>query len=187
MVLHGGSTSFQTVNSNTRSTPDQGCVFQKYYSGCKSHWDSCILMDDSLAPCFRALTNFASALGSCCDSAQAGRVSLCSFLTEKQHLLLRLTGWARKISQPSRQNAVKPLKVQKDVQLFCKPTHSLSVIKSLYTSLLWCSLLKDRQYHSNWRCVPWELFLSSITPLGGQSYPCYVLTNFLQTGFDVNG
>lgn len=94
---------------STRSTPDQCCVFQKHYSGFGSCWDSCISMADSVAPCFRALTNFASALGSCYGSAQAGRVSLYSFLTGKQHLLLRLTGRARKISQPSRQNVVKPL------------------------------------------------------------------------------
>jgi len=31
-------------------------------------------------------------------------------------------------------------------------------------------LLKDRQYHTNWRCVLEVLFLSSTTPLGGQSY-----------------
>lgn len=50
------------------------------------------------------------------DSGAAGlwRFSPSTFLSEKQHLLLRLTGQARKTSQPSGQNVVEPLEAQKE-------------------------------------------------------------------------
>lgn len=50
------------------------------------------------------------------DSGAAGlwRFSPSSFLSEKQNLPLRLTGQARKTSQPSGQNVVEPLEAQKE-------------------------------------------------------------------------
>lgn len=106
MVLHRGSTRLQTATPpTTRSTLDQHHLFQKHYSGFGSCWGSCMSMGD------------------CCSLLQ-GSDELCSssWLTlwqcpSRETQSLQFSHWKAtfafeingKISQPSRQNVVKPL------------------------------------------------------------------------------
>lgn len=185
MVLHKGSTRLQTATPPTsRSTPDQHHVFQKHYSGLGSCWGSCMSMGDSVAPCFRALTSFAPALGSLCDSTQVGRLSLCSFLTEKQHLLLRLTG---KFHSPLDKMLSSHCKHKKMCSCFARRLIYWVLLKA-HIPPCWDVLIIKRENIIVIGAVCFKCYFSPLSLLlvARAIYYFHALSNFVQRGFYVN-